>query len=124
MWDIEQGGMTMLRTFWTAMREVRPASGGEMNRPGTSEGDIAERLAAAGLRDVEDGSLMAHADYRGFDDFWEPFTHKVGPSGIALAELAPDEQEAVRAACREALPDGPFTLGARAWFARATVAQG
>jgi SAM-dependent methyltransferase len=121
MWDIEDGGMTMLRIFWNAMREVRSGAGSEMHRPGTAKGDIARRLAAAGIQDVEDGSLMAHADYTGFDDFWEPFTHKVGPSGAALAALAPDEQETVRAACRDALPDGPFTLDARAWYASGTV---
>jgi len=124
MWDIAEGGMTMLRTFWAAMREVRPDVGGELKRPGTSRGDIAERFAAAGLEEIDDGELAARADYSGFDDFWDPFTHRVGPSGMALAELAPDEQEAVRAACRDALPDGPFTLDARAWFARGTVAPG
>ena len=124
MWDIEQGGMTMLSTFWKAIREVRPEAENEMRRTGTSEGDIATRLADAGLRDVEDGSLTARADYTGFDDFWEPFTHKVGPSGMALAALAPNDQETVRAACREALPEGPFTLDARAWFARGSVANG
>ena len=123
MWDFHDGGMTMLRTFWNAMREVRPEAESEMRRPGTRKGDIAERFAAAGLNDIEDGSLTASADYTDFDDFWEPFTHKVGPSGIALAALTPDEQETVRAACRDALPDGPFTLDARAWYARGTVAR-
>lgn len=122
MWDIEQGGMRMLATFWRAMRDVRPETENEMKRTGTRQGDIAERFAAAGLQDVEDSSLTARADYTGFDDFWEPFTHKVGPSGLALAALSPDEQEAVRVACRDALPDGPFTLDARAWYARGTVA--
>jgi ubiquinone/menaquinone biosynthesis C-methylase UbiE len=123
MWDIEQGGMTMLRTFWDAMRKVRPEAENEMRRAGTAEGDIAARLATAGLKDVEAGSLTARTDYTGFDDFWEPFTHGVGPSGMALAALAPEEQEAVRLTCRATLPDGPFTLDARAWYAHGTVAQ-
>lgn len=122
MWDIAEGGMSMLRTFWAAMREVSPGIQGELARPGTAPGDIAERFGRAGLRDVVDGALAAQADYADFDDFWEPFTFAVGPSGKALAALSADDQAAVRDACRSALPDGPFTLDARAWYARGTAA--
>ena len=79
-----------------------PRRESEMRRPGTRQGDIAERFAAAGLQDVEDSSLTARADYTGFDDFWEPFTHKVGPSGMALAALAP-RRAGGRAAWRAAM---------------------
>lgn len=122
MWDLEQDGMTMLNLFWTAMRSVAPGSG-ERDRPGTAEGDIADRLTRAGLADVEGGALSVDADYAGFDDFWNPFTHGVGPAGEALAALDPDRREAVREACRRTVPasDGPFRLSARAWFARGTV---
>jgi ubiquinone/menaquinone biosynthesis C-methylase UbiE len=122
MWDLHEHGMTMLDTFWSAVREVVPDAGGEHRRPGTARGDIAAHLERAGLEDVVDGELTASADYAGFDDFWGPYTYAVGPSGQYLATLAPDLQEAVREGCRTALPsDGPFTLHARAWFARATV---
>jgi SAM-dependent methyltransferase len=122
MWDIGGGGMAMLRIFWSAMREVRPGLAGELDRPGTREGDIADRFRRAGLRDVVDGALEVQARYADFDDFWEPYTFAVGPSGQALAELPADDQATVREACRCALPDGSFTLDARAWYARGLVA--
>jgi ubiquinone/menaquinone biosynthesis C-methylase UbiE len=122
MWDLNEGGMTMLRTFWTSVKAIVPDAGGEQSRPGTSRGDIAERLRRAGLEDVTEAELTARAEYTGFDDFWEPFTYAVGPSGAYLRSLDPERQAAVRDGCRAALPsDGPFALDARAWFARGTV---
>jgi ubiquinone/menaquinone biosynthesis C-methylase UbiE len=121
MWDIAEDGMTMLATFWRAAREVDPGVAGERERPGIARGDIAERFRRAQLRDVVDGELEAHADYTGFDDFWEPFTFAVGPTGEHLASLPADQRQRVRDACRNAMPDGPFTLTARAWYARGTV---
>ena len=123
MWDITGGGMTMLRTFWTAVHEVDAGARGEQARAGTAEGDIAARFERAGLEDVTAGALTASADYAGFDDFWDPFTLAVGPAGQFLASLPPEQQERVREGCRAALPDGPFTLDARAWYARGTVPE-
>jgi hypothetical protein len=120
MWDIAGGGMTMLSTFWRAVREVDPGVAGERRRPGVAQGDIADRFRRAGLRDVEDGQLEASADYDGFDDFWEPFTFAVGPSGQHLASMPADRQERVREACRAALPEGAFRLTARAWYSVGT----
>jgi ubiquinone/menaquinone biosynthesis C-methylase UbiE len=122
MWDIASGGMTMLATFWNAVREVVPSATGERVLVGTAEGDIATRFRRAGLTDVVAGALPAHADYADFDDFWEPFTHGVGPSGQYLATLSNEQQDHVRENCRAALPKGAFTLNARAWFARGTMA--
>ena len=121
MWDLDEGGMTMLKTFWSAARELDPAVKGERVRVGVSRGDIAERLRRAGLRAVEDGALEARADYTGFDDFWDPFTVAVGPAGAHLASLPADQQARMRELVRSRMPDGPFTLTARAWFARGTA---
>jgi hypothetical protein len=123
MWDIAGGGMTMLRAFWDAAKQVDPAVTGENLRAGVAEGDIAERLVRAGLEAVEDGSLVARADYDDFDDLWEPFTLAVGPSGSYLASVGDEQREAVRGEFRRQLdePEGPFSLDARAWFARGRV---
>jgi SAM-dependent methyltransferase len=123
MWDIKSGGMTMLRMFWDAVRQVQPDVQGELARPGTAEGDLLARFERAGLTDVATGMLTAHADYIGFNDFWEPFTFAVGPSGQHLRSMPAEKQAQVRDACRAQLPDGPFGLDARAWYALGTVAE-
>jgi SAM-dependent methyltransferase len=123
MWDTTAGGMTMLRIFWTAVRSVDSRAQSERAMAGTAEGDIAERFRQAGLEQVVGGALTARAEYAGFDDFWEPFTFAVGPAGHHLSSLSDEQQAAVREACRAALPGGPFSLDARAWYARGTVAQ-
>jgi ubiquinone/menaquinone biosynthesis C-methylase UbiE len=136
MWDIATGGMTMLRVYWDAVRQVVPAAQGERRMAGVAEGDIAERFRRAGINDVADGVLTAHADYASFEDFWQPFTFGVGPSGQYLLSLPPEQQEAVREAVRAELAaavrasgraseppagDGSFTLSARSWYARGTT---
>jgi SAM-dependent methyltransferase len=121
MWDIAGGGMTMLRIFWTAVRRIDPHVAGERRMAGTAEGDIVERFTRAGLRDVTGTTLTARAGYADFDDFWEPFPLAVGPAGQHLRSLPAEQQARVRDACRGELPEGPFALEARAWFARGTV---
>jgi SAM-dependent methyltransferase len=121
MWDMASGGMTMLRLFWTAVRTVDPTAHGEQQMAGTVEGDLAQRLALAGLGDVTGGMLWAQAHYVDFDDFWEPFTYRVGPAGQYLMSRSDQDRVQVRDACRAALPTGAFTLDARAWCARGTV---
>jgi len=121
MWDIAGGGMTMLRLFWTAMKAVKPETEGELPRVGTSEGEIAERMERAGFGDIVDGALEVSVEYSSFDEFWEPFTFAVGPSGQALAKLEDEDRERVREAIRSELPEGPFSLDARSWYATATA---
>jgi hypothetical protein len=123
MWDTVTGGMTMLQIFWDAARRVEPAAPGEAALAGTSEGDLAVRLTQAGLKDVTSGVLTSQARYLGFDDFWEPFTLAVGPAGHYLRSLSPGQQAEVREACRRQVPDGLFTLPARAWYASGVVPE-
>jgi ubiquinone/menaquinone biosynthesis C-methylase UbiE len=121
MWDVAGGGMTMLSTFWAAARELDPEVRGERGRPGVTQGDLGQRFRRAGLQDVVEGELEAHADYADFDDFWEPFTFAVGPAGQYLASLPADQQAQLREACKTAVPAEPFSLTARAWYARGTA---
>jgi SAM-dependent methyltransferase len=88
MWDTATGGMTMLRMFWSAVRQLTPGVEGERRLAGTTEGDIVERF---------------------------------GRAGLYLHSLSAEERERIRQALRAALPDGPFSLDARAWYARGTV---
>ena len=45
-----------------------------------------------------------------------------GPAGQHLKAMDPEKQVDVSEACRAALPDGPFSLDARAWYASGRVA--
>jgi SAM-dependent methyltransferase len=121
MWDTAGGGMAMLRIFWAAVRRVDPGVQGERGLAGTAKGDIAARFQRAGLTDVVGGALSARGNYTGFDDFWKPFTLAIGPAGQYLRSLPSEGQARVREGCRAALPDGPFALDARAWYARGAV---
>jgi hypothetical protein len=49
-----------------------------------------------------------------------PFLGGVGPAGAYLASLDAERREAIRGAVFRRLgePQGPFTLEARAWYAR------
>ena len=118
MWDIEPGRDDDAATFWTAMRVFGPRRD-ERRRTGT-RGRHRTALRRAGLEDVEESALIARADYTGFDDFWEPFTYGVGPAGRSRL-LAPSRSRRPCARDAGSLPDGPFTLDARAWFARGAV---
>jgi ubiquinone/menaquinone biosynthesis C-methylase UbiE len=123
MWDIPGGGMTMLSTFWRAVRTVDPGSQGEASMVGVRDAEIADVLARAGLEDVRSGSLATSAHYEDFDDFWTPFTFAVGPAGEHMATLTAEQQDAIREECRRRLgnPERPFDLDARAWYARGVV---
>jgi SAM-dependent methyltransferase len=123
MWDRGGGGMAMLDAFWRAAASIDPDVVGEVPMRGGTEGELARLLTGAGLTDVEDGSIPARADYASFDDWWEPFTLGIGPAGAYLGRVDAERREELRRACRMELgdPTGPFTLDARAWFARGRV---
>jgi len=68
---------------------------------------------------------MRLANFTGFDDYWLPFTMGPGPQGIYVESLSSDSRTALRDQLRRRLlgdgPDGPFSLGARAWAVRGMV---
>jgi len=122
MWDFPGGGLQMLSYFWRAAREIDPSIPDDEPRAGVSEGDLVERFGRAGLRGVTGGTLETSVDYAGFDDYWEPFTGGGGPSsGAFYASLDDADKASLRDSVCASLPDGPFTLPARAWLALGTV---
>jgi len=120
VWDYA-GGMTLLRAFWDAAREVEPEGAVRADEgvamPFCREGDLEALWTAAGLRNVRGGSIDVDAAYRDFEDLWSPLPAGVGPAGAWCASLTPDRQEAVKDALRRRLDvgDGHFVLTARAW---------
>ena len=65
--------------------------------------------------------MSARVEHATFDEWWEPYTLGVGPAGGYVAGLDERERAALRAACREELPDEPIVVTARAWAARGTA---
>ena len=114
VWDFE-GERSPISLFWTAARGLDPEIEDESELPGARKGQLMELFLAAGLRDVEETELAVRAEH-GFDEWWEPFSLGVGPSGVYVAGLDAERREALRERCRELAPT-PFSLEAVAWAA-------
>jgi hypothetical protein len=125
VWDYA-GGMTLLRAFWDAAREVDAEGAARADEgvvmPWCREGGLETLWRSAGLRDVRSATLDVEAAYTDFDDLWAPFPTGVGPAGAWCATLDPERREALRRAFRRILdpPEGPFALNARAWAVSGT----
>lgn len=122
VWDFT-GGMTMLRAYWDAAREVDPNAPDERERFGGRPGELARLWREAGLGEVEQGSVQVSCRYQGFDELWESLTDAAGAVGAHVASLEAAKREALRHALRRQLgsPVGSFSLTARAWYAVGTV---
>jgi SAM-dependent methyltransferase len=117
VWD-HAGDQGPLSLFWRAARELDPNVEDESRLAGAREGHLAELFVAAGLSAIEETTVSASLEHSGFDAWWEPFTHGVGPAGSHVAGLDPQQQAELRDHCRGLLPTGPFVITARAWAAR------
>lgn len=104
-----------LSTFWQAAKDLDPAAADEAALPGTGEGDLGSLVRAAGLREVEEGTITVTVPYSSFEEWWEPYTLGVGPAGDHVRQLDEAARTELREHCRELLPDGPFTIDATAW---------
>lgn len=122
VWDYG-GEMTLLRAFWDAAAEVEPEEGPAHDEartmPHCERDALAKLWEQAGLNDVSAGELTVSAEYDDFNDLWGPFEAGVGPAGSFAAGLNLEPRVALRDAFRKRLgdPPGPFSLGARAWYA-------
>lgn len=118
VWDHARGGEGPLRPFWAAARQLDPNVDDESQLPGSREGQLAELFEQAGLRDVEDTVLSVTLDHESFEAWWNPFTLGVGPAGVYLSKLAPEQGAALRELCREDFSARGARQTARAWAAR------
>jgi SAM-dependent methyltransferase len=126
VWDYGEG-MTMLRAFWDAAREVDPEQAATHDEGivmrWRAEGELDQLWESVGLGAVRGGPLVVHTDYAGFEDLWAPLPTGVGPAGAFTKSLDEDGQAALRDALRRRVGagDGPFRLSARAWAVSGTV---
>ena len=117
VWDFA-GGAAPLSLFWEVVRELDPGATDESRLAGARQGHLTELLADAGLREIEETSLMIERGHASFEEWWEPYTAGVGPAGSYVKALGRERQNELRDRCRARLPDGPFSLVSRAWAAR------
>ncbi len=116
VWDFG-GGRDALADFWASARILFPEIHDESGRAGAREGHLGQLMAAAGLRDIQEGVLTVQLAIPTFDEWWSPFEHGVGPAGAFLATIRREDRESLRKACRARLGDGPLTLSGTAWAA-------
>jgi len=119
-WDFE-GERSPLGVFWRAAKELDPAAEDESELAGVRRGHLGELLRAAGLDDVVEAELTATKTFPELEDWWEPFTHAVGPAGTYVQSLDDEHRARLRDRCGQLFGETPFTVRAVAWAARATV---
>jgi SAM-dependent methyltransferase len=117
VWD-HAGRSGPLSVFWQAVHDLDPQARDESGLAGAREGHLAELFAAAGLHAIESGMLTVHVRFENFDEWWEPYTLGVGPSGDYVARLDAAHRAELRARCATLLrSETPFDITASAWAA-------
>jgi hypothetical protein len=120
VWD-HAGGRGPLSAFWRAAHEVDPQVRDGSDRAGTSEGELADLCAAAGLTTIDSSQLTVRVRYESFAEWWEPFTLGVGPAGDYVEQLDESRRERLRSRAAMLLPLEQFDVEASAWCVRARV---
>src|SRR3954449_3110096 len=99
VWDFTDGGP--IGPFWDAAQAVDPELETGSVCPGSRAGHLADLFRAAGIGDIVDSAVTVDVEHATFEDWWEPFTLGVAPSGAHVAGLEPDRRTALRELCRE-----------------------
>jgi SAM-dependent methyltransferase len=117
VWD-HAGVQGPLALFWKAARQLDPEVEDESRMAGVRQGHLAELFGAAGVGEIEEGTLAIDVEHPSFEDWWEPFLLGVGPAGNYVARLDPRQQARLRDSCRNSLSGERLVISARAWAAR------
>jgi hypothetical protein len=121
VWDYPGGGLEVAQAFWDAAAALDPNARDldEGRRFSFCNPDDLTRLAReAGLGAVSCIAIEEPASFRGFEDFWQPFTLGSGPAPGYCMSLAPPARERLRRRLDATLPragDGSIPLKLRAW---------
>lgn len=118
VWDGETGA---LGPFWSAVREIDADARDEAFVSGAQQGHLTQLFGAAGLADVAEQALTIEVEHPSFEEWWEPYTFGVGPSGDYVAKLDEEARGRLERVARARHGDGPFTVSATAWAARGVV---
>ncbi len=123
MWEFPDG--FPLAPMARAMEALELAPAERPNLEASARDAMAAIWRQAGLKDVATDLIRIRVAYASFDDFWESNILPIGPSGKALAALAPSAREALKAHLRRELPvaaDGTISYEARANAVKGRVA--
>ncbi|HJU15336.1 MAG TPA: class I SAM-dependent methyltransferase [Stellaceae bacterium] len=129
VWDFP-GGLVYQRIFWDTAAALDPeadrARARHFGGPLANREAVAAAFEEAGLHNICATSLTIRMEYADFADYWDPIANAQGPVGDYVRRLPPERLETLAAAVRRAYlagsADGPRSLAASAWAARATVA--
>lgn len=128
VWD-HLGGMPVMRMVLDTLAPLDQAAAQLRSKycfqPMMVPGEMREAFVAAGLRDVQETSLLIRMDYSSFDDFWAPIAAGEGPLGKYVASLdltiRSVADKAVKAAYECGKPDGPRSFVSVAWACKGFV---
>ena len=117
MWGVEE--VEMFAAIDSTAAAIGVSRATEPRRYRTAQ-EIRDLLVPHG--DVESAELDVAAGYRDFDEFFQAMSRGVGPAGVWLASLDPEQRERAHEELFRRLgsPQGPFELNARAFAAAVT----
>jgi ubiquinone/menaquinone biosynthesis C-methylase UbiE len=126
VWDYSEG-MQMLRVFWDEAVASQSAAGpsDERHMRLSQKGQLSGLWRSHRMVRVDEQPLTIELPFASFEDYWSPFLDGQGPSGAHVANLNPEERNALGNRIRRRLlgdgPDRAFSLSARAWAVRGVV---
>jgi SAM-dependent methyltransferase len=128
VWDF-RGGLVYQRLLWDTAAGIDARAANARDRlfsgPLVLPDGLPMLFEAAGLEDVQRGSITIRMNFANFADYWEPLLGGQGPFGSYVATLSPDLQREIESAVRRAYcsgaPDGERSMTATAWATRGTV---
>lgn len=123
VWDFRDG-MPLLGSYWAAAMAVDSEgarrAGADVTNPWCTPEGLRRLWGEARLEEIENGELLASAEYESLDDAWWSFAAGVSRSGAYCRSLDEHRRAALREEFERRLgsPHGPFLLTARAWSVR------
>jgi ubiquinone/menaquinone biosynthesis C-methylase UbiE len=104
MWDFD-GGFP-LGPLYAALDSLGISAPIPASRDASRRENLEATWQQAGLQAVTTTTIRIVVAYSSFDDYWQSNTLPSGPSGKAMADMAPAMREKLKARLREALPVG------------------
>jgi SAM-dependent methyltransferase len=128
VWDYPGGGLEFIHAVWQAAIALDPAAqdlSEDRRFPFCTPDGLRDLVTRAGLASVECTAIEIPTVFKGFDDYWLPFTWGAGPVPGYCASLSSDARQQLRDRLHDTLPHGDggtIPLKARAWAVKAKAA--